>query len=367
MEGTHFPKSDSFTGQTLDDAYRDIGPTHYPIKWTVKALEIIARHRQSGFLKFILTVIPALSEDNVYLLASTPPLSPEAAGLSPSLQLEQSENEIVNIGDGNHGTAAQNANNESAPYELGETLLVFNDFNASPIKGSNEGSNEVTISAHDDYMSSSYSYSSPSDDVSLQDYDCGEPSGGKYWNGSYWMCEDCDEEFSEDELEEGKHICGNTICFCDTPGFDLETDVCTCEPSSDEESIEDEPQIELDHNDGVWRCIDCLWEVEANTEDEGHCHCLAEPDADGLTPARRIELSQYDDFEPADSGSSGPESVDSEPDSEDEAFIDDDEPSNPELSNVIRTDEFQEPELSANGHGEAMDREPGEMDMVLDG
>ena len=41
--------------------------------------------------------------------------------------------------------------------------------------------------------------------------------------------------------------------------------------------------------------------------------------------AERIELLYYHEYEPADSDSSGSESIDSEPDSEDEAFIDDDD------------------------------------------
>lgn len=32
-----------------------------------------------------------------------------------------------------------------------------------------------------------------------------------------------------------------------------------------------------DDQDAIWRCIVCLWEVEANSEEEGHCHCRVEP------------------------------------------------------------------------------------------
>ena len=47
--------------------------------------------------------------------------------------------------------------------------------------------------------------------------------------------------------------------------------------------------------------------------------------------ARRIDLLYYHEFEPADSDSSGPESIDSEPDSDDEDFIEDDGPFDPAL------------------------------------
>lgn len=39
----------------------------------------------------------------------------------------------------------------------------------------------------------------------------------------------------------------------------------------------------------------------------------------------------YHEYEPADSDSSGPESIDSEPDTDDEAFIEDDGPFDPAL------------------------------------
>ena len=47
--------------------------------------------------------------------------------------------------------------------------------------------------------------------------------------------------------------------------------------------------------------------------------------------ARCIELLYYHEYEPADSDSSGLESVDSEPDSDDEAFVEDDGPFDPAI------------------------------------
>ena len=49
-----------------------------------------------------------------------------------------------------------------------------------------------------------------------------------------------------------------------------------------------------------------------------------------------IELLDYPEYGPADSDSSGPESTDSEPDSEDEAFIEDDGPFEPGLLTLLR-------------------------------
>lgn len=70
---------------------------------------------------------------------------------------------------------------------------------------------------------------------------------------------------------------------------------------------------------------------------------------------RRIELPPYDEYEPADSDSSGAEWVDSESDSEDEAFVEDDGPFNPEILTLMRTSEFQDSEVSADKHLEAVD------------
>lgn len=204
---------------------------------------------------------PSPHQDNVRLLVATPPSSPQATGrLSRrfGFELGPSEKAFITIDDDNQASAAETANNQPSRANWPD-----------PFSSSDDG----IILTHD--ATSPYTYTSPSSNVSLLDSDCGEPIGGKYFNGNYWVCQECDEEFSEDELEDGKCPCAHIICFCDTEAFDPETDVCTCEPSSDDdgESTEDEPGMAWDSMNGVWRCTDCSWEVEADDENEGYCHC----------------------------------------------------------------------------------------------
>ncbi|KAL8641788.1 MAG: hypothetical protein Q9228_001449 [Teloschistes exilis] len=345
MDGSQSPTPTLDFPMTLEDAYKEIDVTDHDMsdgdvvvafhnmysakmtahqlheivkpRWTFKALVIIARHRRSKLLEFILTIIPHLTKDNATGLLSR----------RFGFELEPSEKAFIIIDDDDQASAAETANNQPSPANWPDSLassqLACGDPNADPVSSSDDG----IILTHD--AASPYTYTSPSSDDPLLDSDCGEPIGGKYFNGNYWVCQECDEEFSEDKLEDGKCHCGHIICFCDTEAFDPETDVCTCEPSSDDdgESTGDEPGMAWDSVDGVWRCTDCSWEVEADDEYEGYCHCrLAEPAADGYTTVRRIELLPYDDYEPAGSDSSGAEWVDSESDSEDEAFVEDDGP-----------------------------------------
>ena len=79
--------------------------------------------------------------------------------------------------------------------------------------------------------------------------------------------------------------------------------------------------ITYDDVDGVWRCSECQWEIEADNETDGNCHCVEEEGR-----IRRVDLSQIPDYEPADDGASSIESSsDQEGDSDDEDAIDDGE------------------------------------------
>lgn len=84
-----------------------------------------------------------------------------------------------------------------------------------------------------------------------------------------------------------------------------------------------------------------------------------------------INLSLYDQYEPADSASSESESTDSEPDSEDEAFIEDDGPFRPEMLScygpLFPPDESQYTERSTTiekDDGSPADPEPQYMDIT---
>lgn len=132
----------------------------------------------------------------------------------------------------------------------------------------------------------------------------------------------------------GRPFEGTCPALCDNCHNELDDPCSECtntDSTGNEDSLEDCGMV-WDESDTVWRCIACLWEVEANGEDEGQCHCLVESNDPGAQLfAYPIDLSLYDDYEPADSASSASESTDSEPDSEDEAFVEDDGPFRPEM------------------------------------
>ena len=87
-----------------------------------------------------------------------------------------------------------------------------------------------------------------------------------------------------------------------------------------EESKVGKDIIIFDYVDGVWRCSECRWEIEADNKTDGNCHCL---DEEGGW-MRVVDLSQIPEYEPADDASSSTEcSSDQEGDSDDEDFIDD--------------------------------------------
>ena len=71
-----------------------------------------------------------------------------------------------------------------------------------------------------------------------------------------------------------------------------------------------------------------------------------------LPSERRIELLCYHEYEPADSDSSGAESTDSEPDSEDQAFIEDDGPFDP---TVLTSEGLPNPTKQQEKTGDIMD------------
>ncbi|KAL8775739.1 MAG: hypothetical protein Q9194_003688 [Teloschistes cf. exilis] len=227
MDGSQSPTPTLDFPMTLEDAYKEIDVTDHDMsdgdvvlheivkpRWTFKALVIIARHRRSKLLEFILTIIPHLTKDNVRLLVATPPSSPQATGLLSRrfwFELEPSEKAFITIDDDDRASAAETANNQPSPANWPDSLassqLACGDPNSDPVSSSDDG----IILTHD--AASPYTYTSPSSDDSLLDSDCGQPIGGKYFNGNYWVCQECDDEFSEDELEDGKCPCGHIICF----------------------------------------------------------------------------------------------------------------------------------------------------------
>ena len=136
---------------------------------------------------------------------------------------------------------------------------------------------------------------------------------GKCPDGHCGFCKSCGWEIYGDCLR-----CPETCQGC---GEDKVSGVCAECDSEIEESKVAKDIITFDDVDGVWRCSECQWEIEADNETDGNCHCLEEEGQ-----MRRVDLSQIPDYEPADDGASSIEfSSDQEGDSDDEDAIDDGE------------------------------------------
>ena len=172
----------------------------------------------------------------------------------------------------------------------------------------------------------------PSSDGASADSDFSEEVGGIFVDKYGWHCEEC-----YSVLVNGKCPDGHELRHCKRCGWQLDNGLCqrcpgTCEGCSGEsvdgqcsncgagEESEDDDTIAFDGRDGIWRCISCTWEVEAENETDGNCHCLND-----TGEAHFIDLSDYHDYEPADSCSSEDDSTVSELNSDDERFIDDTE------------------------------------------
>lgn len=162
------------------------------------------------------------------------------------------------------------------------------------------------------------------------DSDFSEEVGGIFFDRTVWHCEECSQELVD-------WMCPNgcELGCCETCGWQLTNGTCQecvgmcgtcggervdvqCSNCGAGEESEDEDTKASDERDGLWRCIYCQWEVEADNATDGNCHCLNDK-----SEAHFIDLSDCLDYEPADSCSSEDDSTDSELNSDDEGFIDD--------------------------------------------
>lgn len=266
-------------------------------------LEIIAEERKSRFLLFISSIYRHLNDENVAILAKkrfvmfavaeAEPDTPESSQLEEAL-LSWTDTE----GDGNGVTCET----------LGETL----EAKSSELKSPSSSEAEIMSSI---------------DDVSM-DSEFEEEGGGIYFGNTSWRCEDCSCSIVNGVCPNGHDLrrciacecplvddlCPRCQKICETCGMGTEGGESPCCASDGEEDL-----IVSDNTDGVWRCVYCQWEVEADNETDGNCHCL-----NPMGEARYLDLSECLDYKPADSDSSHDESSsDEEPDSEDEGFIDD--------------------------------------------
>ena len=173
--------------------------------------------------------------------------------------------------------------------------------------------------------------------------------------GGSWYCS-CGEAFIDGKCPYGH--CG----FCKSCGWNIVGDCLRCPEtcqgcgedkvsggcaecdSEIEESKVGKDIITFDEGDGVWRCSECQWEIEADNETDGNCHCLEEGGR-----LRMVDLSQIPEYEPADDGASSTESSsDQEGDSDDEDAIDDGEDVM-EVERFGRHADFDEAEAAQGG------------------
>ncbi|KAL8869533.1 MAG: hypothetical protein Q9174_004204 [Haloplaca sp. 1 TL-2023] len=278
--------------------------------WPVEALEVISERRKSGLLAFVLTIVPHLTPDNVRLLGNPPNSASEC--LSPT---ETKERQQVGAAlDIMESPKEEGLDSDTVLSPAADATMTIEDGSGSSSIGLHANS---TVQSPDD---SSYIYdreSSTEGDSTMDDFE--EDVGGKFWTGQEWRCEQC-----WGVLEEGDcchHGPASQCSECNSSAIDGD---------DDDDSISTNGwHMTWDDTDRIWRCSQCHWEIEANNEDEGQCHCLVDPTERFI--ALPIRLSQYEDYGPGDSDSSCSDSSDSEPDSEDEAFIEDDGPFRPDL------------------------------------
>ena len=328
-----------YNGDSLAD--EDVGVAYYKerplkVKYSTDALEFIAEARRSRFLHFLATIGEHLNEKNVAILAKkTFPasLEPEISGevsdatglvgrmTEAPTELESVDEESINAKPADDGPAS-GERSQSRVRESLESEMEVNAFGEHYPTSSSSPSEPRSPSSPEASISSS--------DGASADSDFSEEVGGIFVNQYNWHCEEC-----YSVLVNGKCPDGHELKRCIKCGWQLDNGPCqrcpdTCDACSGKnvdgqcsncgagEESEDDDTIAFDGRDGIWRCVSCTWEVEAENETDGNCHCLNDKGE-----AHFIDLSGCHDYEPADSCSSEDDSTDSELNSDDERFIDD--------------------------------------------
>ena len=307
---------------TLEDAYsalrlhngasladEDIGVAYYRERPSGRgALEFIATARKSRFLLFLATIGEHLNEKNVAVLAKkTFAAPPEPGNLGEDSASAISKNEAAASGNFPPDTARESCESEMDMDAFGEYYAASEDIPFQPISPS---SPEASFSS--------------SDGMNV-DSDFSEEVCGVYFDPfrSTWQCEECNTA-----LVDGDCPNGHKLSHCQTCGWQLDNGSCqkcidmcgACGAERVSEGSEEEDTIAFDEGEGLWRCIHCHWEIEADNHTDGNRHCLND-DGD----AHFIDLTDCPDYEPADSCSSEDEPTDSEPNGDDEDFLDDTE------------------------------------------
>ena len=274
-----------------------------------EALEFIAVARKSRFLRFLATIGEHLNEKNVAVLAKkTFPAPPEPEDVSKEVFKSESAGEGPASGELSQNSAAALSESEMEMDAYGEYYATSED---SPSQAQSPSSSEASINSSTGMSA---------------DSDFSEEVSGMFFDQHVWRCEECSTM-----LVDWKCPNGHDSRRCETCGWQLDRGPCQrclgiCGARGGEkvddqcgrcEESEDEDFMAFDAWDNVWRCTYCQWEVEADSETDGNCRCR-----DDMNEAYFIDLSNYLDYEPADSCSSEADSTDSEPKSDDEGVID---------------------------------------------
>ena len=272
-------------------------------QWATNALEIIANGRQSQLLSFILTIIPHLTRQNVALLATRPASAPKQ--LTTNGILENQKNLTSSIAVPPPSITTQSSAAPPAPV-----ISKAPPSSAQPtgplVSSSQNDLNKAlpnnTFTAS--WNSSSASEYEPSDDSDSDGSDSADSNipeefGGKFWDGKTFRCDDCCSALEAGQCPNGHEIDPCLSChrdfepltclaFCDNchaarGGPCGDCVVIDGEDTEDEEGIGKYRMI-WDDEDGIWRCTTCMWEIEADGDNEGHCQCAPDSNVSSIAP-----------------------------------------------------------------------------------
>ena len=237
----------------------------------IGALELVSTRRRSQLLAFVLTIIPHLTKDNVAILAS-PPVRSEAS--LPTIGQQPSGNASLTRVLG-PATTAQHSGAQVVTVNPVVPLSEYADtLSAASV-------DEISVPSEENYSTCFYNSLSEEDDGTT-DYESEESMDGKFWNGQTWRCDDCNNE-----LVGGECPLGHEVNPCKSCEYDREDCICADDQSTSDEEEDDlagDYDIVWDDQEGIWRCTACLWEVEANSEDDWECHCVSNPEVRWFNP-----------------------------------------------------------------------------------
>lgn len=264
--------------------------------WSIKSLGVIADSRQSQLLAFVREMIPHLTKENVSILATKTPSAQtiksstianfEATSGEPGFQILKSSTDAV---DASPELIIFGALAISKPLTQGSATAV----------DTNDSDDGIASDQPDDasnFSSGYFSSNAPSSHYNSDTSQISEPAGGKFWNGEALCCKVCNEELNDEgECDDGHTInpcryCGKEFeplaCsrFCIECHRELSTScsICNEDEASDKDELTEAIQMVWDDKDNVWRCTTCMWEVEANSENEGQCQCTIDPEVCSL-------------------------------------------------------------------------------------